>query len=220
MNITTEFFPQSKGSRTGIGEKYKLFGIPLWSYNDQRSLDKIRGDFNGFDKYYSWKFNVQGTGWSNDDPNYAFYKFLNSSEHQADVILDNFLEAIGEELILSTVTLGYNLYREGQVVATTVTTSVKNQGRAYRQGRLRQLAKDDKLGSADRGWLKQELNQIKRKKRSSLRNPPGKVLAHERGREAAKGYSYKYSNLQDIDLHELQHSHDLKGTLNKERPIE
>ncbi|MCH4829757.1 polymorphic toxin type 8 domain-containing protein, partial [Flavobacterium columnare] len=32
---------------------------------------------------------------------------------------------------------------------------------------------------------------IERGNRKSIRNPPGKDLAHERGREAAKGYSYK-----------------------------
>ncbi|HEB94682.1 MAG TPA: hypothetical protein ENI94_14750 [Gammaproteobacteria bacterium] len=32
-----------------------------------------------------------------------------------------------------------------------------------------------------------------------MRNPPGKDLAHERGREAAKGYGYKYSKLRGQD---------------------
>ncbi|AXA94510.1 hypothetical protein DPH57_01895 [Massilia sp. YMA4] len=93
-------------------------------------------------------------------------------------------------------------------------------GRSGRQARLREIAEDTKLGSADRGWLKQETNSIERGQRESIRNPPGKDLAHERGREAAKGYSYKHSNLQDRDLHRLQHKYDNYGRANKERPIE
>ena len=63
------------------------------------------------------------------------------------------------------------------------------------------------------------MNQIKSGNRKSIRNPPGKELAHQRGREAAKGYSYKFSVLQDKSLHKLQHKFDKKGTLNKERPV-
>ncbi len=36
----------------------------------------------------------------------------------------------------------------------------------------------------------QELNSIERGQRSRIRNPPGKQLAHTRGREAAKGYDW------------------------------
>ncbi|WP_082270510.1 SpvB/TcaC N-terminal domain-containing protein [Leptospira interrogans] len=96
----------------------------------------------------------------------------------------------------------------------------KNPGRLGKQQRLRELANDDKLSSADRGWIKQEMNSIARGKRDSIRNPPGKDLAHERGREAAKGYGYEYSNLQDRDLHRSQHKYDNFGRKNKERPVE
>ncbi len=34
-----------------------------------------------------------------------------------------------------------------------------------------------------------------------------------------KGYGYKYSNLQDEDLHKLQHKYDDQGRKNKERPV-
>ena len=85
-------------------------------------------------------------------------------------------------------------------------------GRGGRQGRLRELADDPKLGSADRGWLKQEINQIKRGKRKNIRlpgssrgKPGGKVLAHRRGMRAKDGHSYKHSDLQDVDLHKLEH---------------
>lgn len=92
-------------------------------------------------------------------------------------------------------------------------------GRAGKQARLRELANNDKLGSADRGWIKQELNSIDRGQRSTIRNPPGEDLAHERGREAAKGYDYSHSNLQDRDLHRLQHKYDDFGQANAERPL-
>ncbi|MEI8321439.1 MAG: polymorphic toxin type 8 domain-containing protein [Alphaproteobacteria bacterium] len=84
-------------------------------------------------------------------------------------------------------------------------------GRAGKQKRLKGLAQDDKLGSADRGWLKQEKNLILTKKRTTLRVPPGKELAHKRGFEASKGYDYSYSNLQDKILHRLQHKFDGMG---------
>ncbi|WP_083745815.1 polymorphic toxin type 8 domain-containing protein [Variovorax sp. KK3] len=93
-------------------------------------------------------------------------------------------------------------------------------GRAGKQSRLRELASDDKLGSGDRGWLEQELNSIARGQRDTLRVPPGKELAHERGREAAKGYGYDHSNLQDRELHRLQHRYDDWGRSNRERPPE
>ena len=99
------------------------------------------------------------------------------------------------------------------------TTNKKTGGRDGKQDRLKELADNDKLGKADRGWLKSEINQVKSGNRKTVRNPPGKDLAHERGREAAKGYSYKYSNLQDRKLHKMQHKYDKNGTLNKERPI-
>jgi RHS repeat-associated protein len=92
-------------------------------------------------------------------------------------------------------------------------------GRAGKQERLRELASDPKLSSTDRGWIKQEMNSIERGQRSSIRNPPGRDLAHERGREAAKGYDYSHSNLQDRDLHRLQHKYDDFGRANAERPL-
>ncbi len=81
-------------------------------------------------------------------------------------------------------------------------------GRAGKQQRLRDLADDDKASSADRGWIQQEINSIEHGNRTSIRNPPGKDMAHERGREAAKGYGYEDSNLQDRDLHRIQHKYD------------
>ena len=100
-----------------------------------------------------------------------------------------------------------------------VATDVGNVVRVGRQARLRELANDNKLGSADRGWIKQEMNSIARGQRSTIRNPPGKDLAHGRGREAAKGYDYSHANLQDRSLHRLQHKYDDFGRANAERPL-
>jgi len=94
----------------------------------------------------------------------------------------------------------------------------KGAGRSGKQTRLRELANDDNLGSSDRGWIQQEINSIERAQRKNIRNPPGKDLAHERGREASKGYGYEHSNLQDRDLHRVQHKYDNFGRKNKERP--
>ena len=88
-------------------------------------------------------------------------------------------------------------------------------GRTGRQARLKELGNDPKLGKTDRGWIKQEQNQINRGKRSAIRNPKGKVLAHPRGKEAAKGHSYRESQLQLESNHKLQHKYDNNGKRNK-----
>lgn len=103
--------------------------------------------------------------------------------------------------------------------AKTVTKKIANPGRTGKQAKLKELANDPKLGKADKGWIKQDMNEIKAGKRKNIRNPPGKDLAHERGRESAKGYSYKHSNLQNKADHKIQHKYDKNGTKNKERPV-
>lgn len=85
---------------------------------------------------------------------------------------------------------------------------ITDAGRAGKQARLRELANDDKLGSADRGWLRQELNAIERGKQPKMRNRPGKDLAHERGREAAKGYNYNLFYLHNKNNHLRLHKLD------------
>jgi hypothetical protein len=84
---------------------------------------------------------------------------------------------------------------------------------------LRELGDDPNTSSSDRGWIKNEKRHIESGNRDTIRNPPGKDLAHERGRESAKGYSYEHSNLQDKDLHVTQHKFDDFGRANKERPV-
>tara|TARA_B100001250_G_C19436836_1_gene629938 strand:+ start:166 stop:453 length:288 start_codon:yes stop_codon:yes gene_type:complete len=86
-----------------------------------------------------------------------------------------------------------------------------------KSNQLKYLYKYDKnISTSDRGWIKQELNRNKQ----NIRNPPGKHLAHERGREKAKGYGYEHSKLQIISNHKLQHKFDNMGKNNKERPFD
>ena len=92
-------------------------------------------------------------------------------------------------------------------------------GGQSREQRLRDLVNDDKVSSADRGWIRQELNEVAAGKKGHIRNPPGKDLAHERGRENAKGYGYEHSNLQNRADHRAQHKLDNWGRANKERPV-
>jgi hypothetical protein len=105
------------------------------------------------------------------------------------------------------------------------TGTIRNKiGRTGKQARLRELMNDDKLGAAERGWLKQDANAIIRdkikpigkSKRTTLRVPPGKVLAHKRGFEAAKGYDYRYADIQEKGLHDTQHKFDKMGRQNKD----
>ena len=95
----------------------------------------------------------------------------------------------------------------------------QNIGRSGKQARLRELADDPKVSSRDRGWIEQEINSIQnqstRKGRDgvfrpqkNIRVPPGKELAHRRGKSAKDGHSYAHSDLQEIDLHRLQHKHE------------
>lgn len=92
-------------------------------------------------------------------------------------------------------------------------------GKQNRQERLKDLVNDPKVSSADRGWIKQEMNEVARGKKSHVRNPPGKDLAHERGRENAKGYGYEHAHIQDRATHRAQHKLDNWGKKNKERPL-
>lgn len=108
----------------------------------------------------------------------------------------------------------------GAIIGPNKAKIATNLGRTGKTAKLRELATDPKLGKSDKGWLKQEINEIARGKKKHIRNPPGKDLAHQRGREASKGYGYTYSNLQDKVLHKLQHKFDNFGRKNKERPPE
>jgi len=96
----------------------------------------------------------------------------------------------------------------GSLLAPKGATDLSKAGRAGKQARLRELVDDPTVSSADRGWIQQEMNSIERGQRTRIRVPPGKNLAHRRGFEAKKGHGYEHSDLQDIDLHKLQHMHE------------
>jgi len=94
------------------------------------------------------------------------------------------------------------------VDAATSADDLAKLGRSGKQARLRELAADPNVPSADRGWIRQEINSIERGQRTKIRVPSGKHLAHRRGFEAKEGYGYEHSDLQDIELHRLQHKHE------------
>ena len=91
-----------------------------------------------------------------------------------------------------------------------------------KETRLRALEKDDKTGSADRGWIRQEVNRVDKNRAANpnliygnsshpaantLRNPPGKILVP--GLRSDAGVSgYGQGRLQQTPLHALSHSHD------------
>lgn len=106
---------------------------------------------------------------------------------------------------LLTVGGGYALAREK---AIQYGDDIIKLGRREKQARLRELVNDSTVSSADRGWIKQEINSIQRGQRSNIRVPQGRNLSHRRGFEAKKGYGYEHSDLQDIDLHKLQHKYE------------
>ncbi len=80
-----------------------------------------------------------------------------------------------------------------------------NCGRRGAQSRLRQLANDHEVSRSLRGWIRNEIRHIRYGNRSTIRRPPGYELAHRRGYPARRGHSYLHSDLQNADLHKLQH---------------
>tara|TARA_Y100001958_G_C21136947_1_gene476720 strand:- start:84 stop:464 length:381 start_codon:yes stop_codon:yes gene_type:complete len=100
-------------------------------------------------------------------------------------------------------------------------------GNLKQQEKLRLCANDLKLGNALRGWIKQEINSVSRKSKNKnnrvkirLKAPPGYELAHERGRERAKGFGYEHSNLMLKKDNKIQHKFDNNGRSNKSRHFE
>jgi hypothetical protein len=67
---------------------------------------------------------------------------------------------------IETLTSGFGLLKESVELATTasIKLALTKAGRAGKQQRLKELADDDKVSSADRGWINQEMNQIERGK--------------------------------------------------------
>ena len=98
---------------------------------------------------------------------------------------------------------------------------IKNySGKLCPQKQLLCQLNNNKLPNHIIGWIKQENTSILRKKRKTIRNPPGYELAHERGRENIKGYGYEHTNFVFINDHRIQHKFDNNGKCNKERPYD
>jgi len=100
-------------------------------------------------------------------------------------------------------------------------------GKIGKNKQLILLLDNNLLSRYDKGWIKQEINIIKSKSlnkngrtRTYIRNPPGKDLAHQKGREKAKGYGYEHTCLQLISNHRIQHKYDNYGKYNKDRPYD
>ena len=93
--------------------------------------------------------------------------------------------------------------------------------------RLLDLLYKNSTSKFDKGWIKQEINMINKKWKNkngnykkNIRNPPGKDLAHEYGRELSKGYGYEHTHFKLKKDHINQHRFDLGGKKNKDRPWE
>ncbi|WP_045520320.1 DNRLRE domain-containing protein [Neobacillus niacini] len=105
---------------------------------------------------------------------------------------------------------GYKLYKGYKKVYKVYKVAKKvkkNTGRSGKQARLRELANDPKVSRSLRGEIKRDINEIKRNKRKNIRVPKGYHLRHRYGYEAKKGYSYKYTDLQTIRSHRVQHKY-------------
>jgi hypothetical protein len=97
-------------------------------------------------------------------------------------------------------------------------TALSAVGRSGKQERLRELANDTKVSSADRGWIKNEIRHVETGNRNTIRLPRnsrnsphtegGTQLAHAKGKRAKDGNSYKEAKLQDSDLHRLEHKYE------------
>ena len=90
--------------------------------------------------------------------------------------------------------------------------------------RLLDIFQLNTTSKSDRGWIKQEMNMIEKgwktkkgNKKRNIRNPPGKELAHEYGREMAKGFGYEHTLLKLGKDHKTQHKLDNGGRKNRER---
>lgn len=97
-------------------------------------------------------------------------------------------------------------------------------GKLKQQEKLKMCADDLKLGNYLRGWIKQEINSIEKKSKNKynrikkrIKVPLSYELAHERGREKAKGFGYEHSNLILKLDRKIQHKLDNNGKFNKTR---
>ena len=98
-------------------------------------------------------------------------------------------------------------------------------GRRGKQPRLRELAEDPKVSSADRGYIQTQMRQTARNserykrtgKRMKLHTPPGRALAHRYDKPARLGNDYRYSNLKDYQTNARQEVLERKLRANRMR---
>lgn len=94
---------------------------------------------------------------------------------------------------------------------------ITKNGRSGKQQRLKEIMNDDKVGSADRGWLQNDMRHIKTGNKAGLRVPrngrksPGRKstdkgyeLAHPHNKPASKGNSYKGSKMKNYADHKAE----------------
>ncbi|WLR43096.1 RHS repeat-associated core domain-containing protein [Bacillus carboniphilus] len=107
---------------------------------------------------------------------------------------------------------GSNFIKLGYIKKASRTLSAVKKGRTGRQGKLKALVSDPKAPKHVKGFIKNQMRHRKiNGKKRHLNNPPGYELAHKRGYEARKGYSYRYTVLQNTKNHKLQHKYDRYG---------
>ncbi len=228
-NLNSHGFPYAVGNR---------HNREYYSQKSSQSADPDNYNLNhrrNLNQYSAYPTKYQNTYYGNRvDPRINKERLPNTLKYWPVKKGDNFPPAA---------TVGRNFRPTHDIVNPAQITDRKQPGYAFNQGytreadrqvRLRELVNDPKLGRADRGWLKQEINRVdlkdprnaqlsnagKRKAlngKNKLRNPPGIQLAHARGNEHHKGYSYSYAAVQHTDLHLLQHKYDNFGAANPER---
>ena len=112
---------------------------------------------------------------------------------------------------------GDNLYQFAPNIQNWVDFLGLRRSYAGKQERIRALATDKSQPRFVRGWVQNEIRRVETRKnlgkttKLSLRLPPGFDLAHWRGYESKKGFSYTFTSLLTRILHRLQHKKDNGG---------
>jgi len=105
-----------------------------------------------------------------------------------------------------------NFIKVGYIKKASRVLRLDKKGRLVRAARLKELVNDTRAPKHVRGYIKTQMRHRKLNGRKRhLTNPKGFELAHERGKEARKGYNYKHTVLQNVLNHKLQHKHDGYG---------
>ncbi len=89
--------------------------------------------------------------------------------------------------------------------SSSQSANVQPKDKVTRQDRLNQLAKDPNTSRADKGWIKNQAEQVAKGNRQTMKNPPGKDLQHPPKGAAAQGNDYSATKLQDRANHWRQH---------------